>query len=148
MIFGTGQNRIKLYQNNHEMHPSILLVEDDEDDVFLFRDTLLEINPHSKLLNAINGLEAIKELNLMKPDKPQFIFTDLNMPLMNGWEFLKEIKQVKSFKDIPVFILSTSTESKDRSQSIVYGAAGFFTKPATVQELKAILEKAVHIIES
>jgi CheY-like chemotaxis protein len=121
------------------MIPTILLVEDDDDDVFLFRDTLSELNITCELIHVSNGLEGIKKLNLMKPEKPDFIFTDLNMPVMMGLKFLREIKKVRTFVDIPVFILTSSLKLSDKEESLAAGAAGYFKKSLKGDELKTII---------
>jgi CheY-like chemotaxis protein len=146
-MLGTGQNR-QTFQTNNVMSPTILLIEDDDDDVFLFKDALSDLKFTCNFLHASNGLEAIKKLNLMKPHKPDFIFTDLNMPVMMGLQFLAEMKKVKSFKDIPVFILSTSSHTSDKDDSLNAGAAGFFSKPFGGEELKKIISSVIELSSS
>lgn len=126
-------------------NPTILLVEDDTDDVFIFQEVLRGLNLKCDFHHAINGLEAIKKLNLMKPEKPNFIFTDLNMPIMDGWQFLQEIKQVRSFKDIPVFVLTTAMDKDSMTKSIAAGATNYFTKPQKEEELKSIIQSVADL---
>jgi CheY-like chemotaxis protein len=133
--------------DNMEMHPIIFLVEDDEDDIILFRDALMEVDPQIIFHFATNGLEAIKKLNLMKPSQPHFIFTDLNMPGMNGWKFLEEIKKVKNFKKIPVFILTTSKDVESKAQTLELSAADFFTKPLSGKEMENIIAYVIGILQ-
>jgi CheY-like chemotaxis protein len=128
------------------MKPIILLVEDDEDDISFFKEVLLDMIPTCEFLYSHNGLDAIKKLNLLKPIKPHYIFVDLNMPIMNGFEFLKEIKKVSSFKDIPTFVLSTSNDSHAKEQSLSAGAEKFFTKPVKAEDLKNLILKATNIL--
>ena len=122
---------------------NILLIEDDFDDASFFQEILEEINSELTLHHSCNGLEAIKYLNLLKPDKPRFIFTDLNMPIMSGFEFLKQIKTYNSLKDIPVFVLTTTNDSDTRKQVLEMGATDFFTKPATIDGIRNILEEVI-----
>jgi CheY-like chemotaxis protein len=129
------------------MQPIILLVEDDEDDISFFKDALLSICPDCNFLYAHNGLEAIKKLNLLKPVKPHFIFVDLNMPVMNGFEFLKEIKKVKSFTDIPTYVLTTANEPKLKEESLEAGANDFFTKPVRIEDLKILITRVTGILQ-
>jgi CheY-like chemotaxis protein len=129
------------------MRTIILLVEDDEDDISFFKDALLEICPGCDFLYAHHGLEAFKKLNILKPIKPHYIFVDLNMPVMNGYEFLKEIKQNKNWSDIPLYILSTSNEAVVKEQSLKLGASNFFTKPVKTEDLKALISKATGILQ-
>ena len=141
--------RIGPRHNNQQlpMKPIILLVEDDEDDILFFKDVLLEMIPKSEFLYSHNGLDAIKKLNLMKPVKPNFIFVDLNMPIMNGFEFLKEIKKVSSFKDIPTYVLSTSNDSQAKEQSLNAGAEEFLTKPVKPEDLKTLISRVTKILQ-
>ena len=136
-------------QHNHSltaMKPIILLVEDDEDDISFFKDALLEICPKCDFLYAHHGLEAIKKLNLLNPVKPHFIFVDLNMPIMNGYEFVKEIKNNKNWKDIPVYVLSTSSDGQVKEQSLKIGATKFYTKPVKTEDLKVLISNATGIL--
>lgn len=125
------------------MKPIILLVEDDEDDIAFFQDALQEVCPQCEFLFAHHGLEAIKKLNLLKPIKPHFIFVDLNMPIMNGYEFIKEIRQVDSLKEIPAFVLSTSNDPSIKEKSMKAGATEFFTKPVMANDLKSLIAEVL-----
>src|SRR6187402_2267029 len=126
---------------------NLLLIDDDEDDIFLFRDVLKEVSFQFEVFYANNGQEAIDHLDLMKPEIPNFIFTDLNMPVMSGWQFLKNIKAHKIFKEIPVIVLSTASDLDTRKQVLALGATDFFTKPATVEGIKNIFEKVVERLQ-
>ena len=120
--------------------PSLLLIDDDEDDVFIFREILQEINPGIKLHHANNGLEAIRYLSLMETQQPNLIITDLNMPIMSGMEFLKQIKSSSLFKEIPVFVLSTQNDPDTKTKVLELGAMDFFMKPPSVVRIKNIFE--------
>lgn len=119
----------------------ILLIDDDVDDQLYFRDAVTEINPLIQFRIANNGREALKQLEISPP--PDLIFLDLNMPIMNGYEFLSSVKKSDLFSDIPVVILTTSKNHLDIEQSKKMGASLFFTKPsnfgALVSKLKAVL---------
>ena len=129
------------------MKPLLLLVDDDEDDIILFKDALDEVNPHFILECAGNGREGIRKLNLMQPQKPLYIFSDVNMPVMSGWDFLKELKQDKNLKDIPVIILTTLSQAEARSKAIHEGAADFFTKPVCGDDLRMIIASVTGILQ-
>ena len=129
------------------MKPIILLVEDDEDDISFFKDALFEICPQCEFIYAHNGFEAIKKLNFLRPVKPHFIFLDLNMPVMNGLEFLKEIKVPGNYNEIPVYVLSTSNEAQIKEQSMKAGAVAFFTKPVRQEDLKGLISLATGIFQ-
>jgi CheY-like chemotaxis protein len=116
-----------------------LLVDDDPDDVILFRDTLMEVNKTVELTSAPDGKAALNLLRNGASPKPELIFLDLNMPLMNGKECLQHLKQDATLKDIPVIMYTTSSQSSDIEETMMAGAAAFITKPASVKELKNIL---------
>ena len=126
---------------------SLLYIEDDEDDVYLFSDIIKELDIEVTMHHSNNGLEAIKYLNLLKPGKPRLIFTDLNMPIMSGWEFLKQIKTYENLRSIPIFVLSTANDLDTRIQALELGAAGYFTKPPTVEAMKKIIERVIEVLQ-
>ena len=111
-----------------------LLVDDDEDDKEIFFLALRDVNPSIKCHVASDGLEALSMLD--DPSAvPDYIFLDLNMPLMSGKECLVEIKKRPHLKHIPVIIFSTSASQKDIQDSLELGAASFITKPPLIASL-------------
>ena len=113
---------------------SILLVDDDEDDQLLFIDAIREIDKSIKCSVANDGLEAILSLQTKSP-VPDLIFLDLNMPKMNGYQCLAQIKKEMMFKEIPVVIYTTSRIESDRDRTLKMGASYFLTKPSDFSEL-------------
>ena len=107
----------------------ILLVEDDSVDVMTVERALKQVKILNPLYVAGNGEEALEILN--DPDKltPCIILLDLNMPRMNGLEFLSVIKPHEHLRKIPVIILTTSILEKDRVESFNLGVAGYMIKP-------------------
>jgi CheY-like chemotaxis protein len=116
----------------------ILLVDDDADDQFIFKDAMNEIASDIECIIANNGLEALVNLKTSDP-APSLIFLDLNMPLMNGFECLERIKNDNQFKQIPVIIFTTSDSPADQKQTQQLGAETFFTKTSDFKLLKASL---------
>jgi CheY-like chemotaxis protein len=90
---------------------------------------LRDINVTNSLDIAGNGEEALSFLSNEKNEKPSIILLDLNMPKMNGIEFLKIVKQDDLLKRIPVIVLTTSKEEQDRVESFKLGVAGYMIKP-------------------
>src|SRR5687768_2518707 len=90
----------------------VLLVDDDKDDCFFFCDALKAIDPAIGCNLAHNGEEALKKLQRMART-PDIIFVDINMPIMNGKEFLSNVRSFDSFSKIPVVICSTSNDERD-----------------------------------
>jgi len=112
----------------------ILLIDDDEDDQFVFKDALREIQFPYECEVAGNGLEAVARLT-RDEELPAMIFLDLNMPLMNGVEFLTHIRDHPSINQIPIVIFSTSNNPADRTELPKLGASSFITKTADFREL-------------
>lgn len=115
---------------NNYMEKPILLVEDDELDVISVKRTLKKLETEYILYTAYNGKEALSMLNdPLNPIMPVVILLDLNMPKMNGIEFLKIIRKDAKFKDVKVFVMTTSSEANDRSLAEEIGISGYIIKP-------------------
>jgi len=108
---------------------TILLIEDDAVDVITVRRAFKELRINNHLHNAENGEAALAWLRDPKEDLPCLILLDLNMPRMNGIEFLQEAKADASLRKIPVVVLTTSEEERDKTQSFDLGVAGYMLKP-------------------
>jgi CheY-like chemotaxis protein len=108
---------------------SILLVEDDRVDAMTVRRAFSDLNVTNQLFTVGNGEEALAFLQNNGNDKPCLILLDINMPKMNGIEFLKIAKNDSALKSIPVVILTTSQEERDRMEGFNNGVAGYMIKP-------------------
>jgi Response regulators consisting of a CheY-like receiver domain and a winged-helix DNA-binding domain len=107
----------------------ILLVEDDQIDVKTIKRALKELHITNNLIVAGNGEEALLYLQNDQNERPHIILLDLNMPRMNGFEFLQIAKQDKKLKAIPVIVLTTSKEEQDKVDSFNLHIAGYMLKP-------------------
>jgi len=107
----------------------ILLVEDDRVDALTVKRVLSDLQIGNNLEIAGNGEEALAYLRDQKREKPCVIFLDLNMPKMNGIEFLKVAKADEQLKKIPVIVLTTSIDQQDRMESFDLSVAGYMVKP-------------------
>ena len=108
---------------------SILLVEDDIVDAMTVKRALNDIHVTNTLHTVGNGEEALEFLRKPENETPGIILLDLNMPKMNGIEFLKVAKNDNSLKRIPVIVLTTSQEEQDKIESFNLGVAGYMIKP-------------------
>jgi len=106
----------------------ILLIEDDEVDVMTVKRALRDLKVTNQLVSIGNGEEAIEYLRNENTTKPCIILLDLNMPKMDGSEFLKIAKANKALKKTPVVILTTSNSERDVIESFERGAAGYMVK--------------------
>ena len=112
----------------------ILLVEDDNVDVMTVKRALKDLNIKNQLVSAANGEEALEYLNNSDNSKPCIILLDLNMPKMNGIEFLTIIKADETLKKIPVVILTTSSQQQDIVESFKLSVAGYIVKSVDYAE--------------
>lgn len=117
----------------------ILLVEDDQVDVMTVKRALEDIHVTNPVLNQENGEEALKFLRDPDNEKPCIILLDLNMPIMNGIEFLQVIKQDALLKRIPVVVLTTSEEQPDKIKSFDLGVAGYMAKPVDYRQFVELM---------
>jgi len=124
-------------------HKTVLLVDDDQDDQLIFRDAIKEVNSGMVCLIASNGKDAFLQLE-ESSSPPSLIFLDLNMPVMNGFEFLERIKKNDRLKNIPVVIYTTSDSPLDKKNTLSAGAVLFFTKTADFKFLKLKLGEILH----
>ena len=112
----------------------ILLVEDDTIDAMTVRRAFKELNVSNPLAHALNGEEALLHLRHDANENPCVILLDLNMPKMNGVEFLQIAKDDPTLKKIPVVVLTTSNEERDIIESFKLGVAGYIVKPVDYQK--------------
>jgi CheY-like chemotaxis protein len=120
----------------------LFLVDDDMDDHEIFKSALAKVDSDLTLLTASNGYEALDFLSTTG-NLPDYIFVDLNMPRMDGFQFLKEIKQTDTLKNIPVIIYSTSCNPADIAKTKQLGAISFVTKPSRFSDLCNLLQSLI-----
>jgi len=107
---------------------SVMLVEDDNVDVMTVKRAFKDLNIKNQLIITTNGEEALEYLNNNDNTTPCIILLDLNMPKMNGLEFLRTIKADENLKQIPVVVLTTSSQQEDIIESFKFGVAGYIVK--------------------
>ncbi|MCS4433191.1 response regulator [Aquiflexum gelatinilyticum] len=121
----------------------ILLVEDNEGDIFMIREAFEDFKIKNKISVANDGKEAIdfllKENKYKEIEEPDLVILDINLPKKSGHEVLKSIKENPKTQHIPVIMLSTSSSEKDITLSYQNRANCFITKPVEADEfMKAI----------
>ena len=121
------------------MNKRFLVIDDDTDDRELFTEALASVDPVIVCDQATDGAEALKRLTTKAIDQPDIIFLDINMPVMNGWQFLTRLKEDDVYKHIPVIVYSTSSTQKDKRIADDLGALCFITKPHAFVKLKHML---------
>ncbi|MCH8263487.1 MAG: response regulator [Proteobacteria bacterium] len=126
----------------------ILMADDNEDDQLMARDAFETNRLHNVLYFVKDGIELMDYLrrqgNFSDPStspRPGLILLDLNMPLMDGREALKEIKSDPELHSIPVVVLTTSSAEEDIIKTYEYGVNSFITKPVTFQGLVEVIKQ-------
>ena len=117
----------------------ILLVEDDQVDTMTVIRALKEIHVTNPLVHLENGEEAVHYLQDPESEKPCIILLDLNMPIMNGIEFLHVVKHDDQLKRIPVVVLTTTEEQQDKVNSFNMGVAGYMAKPVDYRQFVEVM---------
>jgi CheY-like chemotaxis protein len=118
----------------------ILLVDDDPDDIDLFQEALNEVDSLVNFHSARNGVKALEFLLTPPTITPDLIVLDINMPEMDGWRCLTELKQTPLLKQIPAIMYSTSVTKTDASKASDLGALGIYKKPERFEELIHLLK--------
>jgi CheY-like chemotaxis protein len=123
----------------------ILVVDDDREDLALFCEAAVGIDDKTKFLVARDGKEALALLG-QTAVLPNYIFLDINMPKMNGKEFLMHAKKDSRINNIPIIMYSTTSQAKEIEECYKLGAYDFLIKPPTfkklVDDLRSIFTEA------
>ena len=117
-----------------------LLVDDDPDDQEVFLSAMSDVCSTALCLVAPDGDRALELLH-NEETIPDYIFLDLNMPRMNGFEFLAAIKKSKILQNIHVIVYSTTSQPGQIDKARKLGATEFFTKTYKYEELRSLLKK-------
>jgi CheY-like chemotaxis protein len=120
-----------------------LLVEDDRIDALTVKRALKDLKVINELVHVVNGEEALEYLRNESNKKPCVILLDLNLPKLNGLEFLKIAKGEEELKKIPVVTLTTSKEAPDIDTSFELGVAGYIVKPVDYEKFV----EAIRVLE-
>lgn len=122
----------------------IYLADDDEDDAFLFKDVLDGLNKKVQLTIAVDGLKLIALLE-QADTLPDLIFTDLNMPLKNGFQCLQEIRSRPEWNAIKVIIHSTTSQQSQIDKAYELGADFYLPKLADYRQFESALIKCLEM---
>ena len=116
--------------------PKVLIIDDEK---LLVKSTIMALNCYEfEAMGALDGPEGLKKAEELQPD---VILLDIMMPVMDGWEVLKKLRENKVTQDIPVIIFTAREYSNGKALSESKGAAGFVAKPFELDELIAVLKK-------
>jgi len=117
---------------------NILLVEDDQLDAIDIRRSLDKMKVFYQLHIAKNGEEGLEMLNGENGLQPDVALIDINMPKMNGLEFLSAIRNDEKWKDLKCFIITTSDEKVDRETATKLGISGYIIKPLKLNNASSL----------
>jgi len=127
----------------------ILLVDDNKADIWMIDDFIRERNHNVRLTVLRDGQEAVlylnKEAEFQKAPDPSLIVLDLNMPRLNGKEVLAKISQSGRFRNVPVVVLTSSSNPRDEEECRELGADYYYTKPASLEDYDFIVSSFVSI---
>jgi CheY-like chemotaxis protein len=118
----------------------IIIADDDLDDQFFFREAVENAYGSSWEVSSVyNGVELLSRVRSSGERLPDAIVLDLNMPVKDGIATLIELKSEARYKDIPVFILSTSVRPEDMRKCMQLGCRSYYTKPYHLYEYRRIV---------
>jgi CheY-like chemotaxis protein len=122
----------------------IVVADDDVDDQELMRRGLSDCKVTVEIVSLYNGLQLMDYLLRRESFKnikenPDLILLDLNMPLMDGFEVLKEIRKHHALAQIPLYVITTSRSKQDRETALALGATGFYSKGASSRDIRKIM---------
>jgi len=123
----------------------VVIADDDIEDHKLITRAVKDCNLNHIVTSVYNGrqlLDLLEKNGFYRTDinrQPDLIILDLKMPIMDGFEVLREIRNNTEFETIPIFVLSESTDPDTKMKSLSLGARKFFTKPFSYEELKSLM---------
>ncbi len=124
---------------------NLLLADDDEDDRLLFEEAFSEVAQNSTLTLTKDGKELLAYLSNPQSVMPDIIFLDLNMPIINGYKCLEEIRENNSLNNIFIVMNTTTASHKEISRVFEQGANLFLIKPNSYNDLKKSIEKIMEL---
>jgi CheY-like chemotaxis protein len=124
---------------------SVLVVEDDDSDAELISEILTRMNAIGRLVRAIDGRQAL-DVVTENAFRPNLILLDLNMPRMDGFEFLAAAREMPLLRGVPVVVLTTSARYADVREALKGTASSYIVKPESVAELAEKIEKVLGTI--
>ncbi|MBA3682075.1 MAG: response regulator [Bacteroidetes bacterium] len=124
-----------------------LVADDDPDEHYLIHTAIQEINDSAEIHSVFTGFQLFEFLfnkgmyeNLDTP-MPHVIIVDINMPILNGFDVIKTVKETEQLNDILIYVLTTSDREEDKVKALSLGANGYYTKPNNFDKLKDIMKE-------
>ncbi|MDZ7723772.1 MAG: response regulator [candidate division KSB1 bacterium] len=118
----------------------VLLLEDDRVDAMTIERVFKQLGIPNCVVFCTDGVEGVEYLNENRGTLPAIVLLDINMPRMNGIEFLRFIRNDPDFRKLPVVILTTSTEEQDKIESFELGISGYMVKPVDYDKFVEMIQ--------
>jgi two-component system chemotaxis response regulator CheY len=134
-----GEERVQLsaYYRRKEMIKKVLVIDDSALIHQMYKMVLMRYK--CAIVDALNGQDGLDKL-AKNPDA-DMVLLDINMPVMNGLEFIKKVKELGKYNHIPIIIVSTEGKEEDTMKGLALGAKGYVKKPFQPSDLHALIEK-------
>lgn len=123
----------------------VILVDDDAEDIELFKEAFDSVRIKSELSFFQDGAQALEQLSDSNSPIPHILFLDLNMPKMGGIEMLEKLRKIERLKKLPVAIYSTSSSDSDIEDTLALGANIYIVKPNDFGKLRKVIETVMKI---
>lgn len=124
-----------------------LLADDDPDEHYLIQNAIQEVNELAQIHSVFTGFQLFEFLfnkgiyEDQNNPMPHIIIADINMPILNGFDVIKTVKETPQLNDIIIYILTTSRREEDKLKALALGADGYYTKPNNFTDLKNIIKE-------
>mgnify|MGYP001557132873 FL=1 len=124
-----------------------LLADDDPDEHYLIHSAIQEVNKFAQIHSVFTGFQLFEFLfnkgiyEEHQNPMPHVIIADINMPILNGFDVIKTVKETPQLNDIIIYILTTSNRNEDKVKALALGADGYFTKPNNFTDLTSIVKE-------
>ena len=125
----------------------ILVVDDDIDDVEFVEQALSRKNYGGNIISVSNGRELFSKLYNTEVERPQAIILDLNMPFIDGFDVLKDLKNDERFSSIPVIVLTASSNVKDEIRCVELGCDLYLRKPSSFDAYDSLMLRILGFLE-
>ncbi|HSN47740.1 MAG TPA: response regulator, partial [Flavobacterium sp.] len=133
----TAEKSIEHYKTNSRFkNLNIMIAEDKKINMFLLKKIVKNILVDVNVFEVCNGIDAVNQMETINPD---LIFMDIQMPMMNGWEATKSIRNLKSGKNIPIIAVTAGTEKEEKLKCMEAGMDDYISKPI----VKGIIEETI-----